>query len=497
MSEEITTKENPSIVTKEVEVDVVINNIRFKGIVCVTHDNVLGERKADFSKFAPELIEHLNETAIYCSSYVTSIKHILIATAYSVAGDVFDYGLRRCDESKWWGFEEDFTYLEREDEYVYSSLAYYFPNWNRYFRITDCEIHDVRDSDGDSYTKLAPREWWSNRYCCELCGCYLLDDEDYYGDGECIFCHERSCHDVIEGYTESHRHNDNPVLFQDASEHFDSSNFVGIGFELEVDCEDVRDDNNSVAEGLCSACDLEDNEMRYANDGSLNYGFECISQPHTVKDFWKKQDKWRLMLKYLLQHGYRSHDPNTCGLHVHVSRGMFGKTEKEQNDAIAKVYTFFDDNWDDLVKVSRRTNFNFCDKNKLQPSEYAYVQEGSTTKYKQWKKRCKLSGGHYVALNNSNRNTFEYRLGRGTLNTWSFFSWIDLVITITKNARRITVGKVESNDLVSWLGGISESTARYIYKRRAFRQTILALYPAIEWETDLVDSSSEHDNDEY
>lgn len=98
------------------------------------------------------------------------------------------------------------------------------------------------------------------------------------------------------------------------------------------------------------------------------------------------------------------------------------------------------------------------------------------------------SGSHYVALNNGNYHTFEYRLGRGTLNAWSFFAWIDLVLTITKNARRITIEKVTSNDLLSWLGGIRESTAKYIYKRGAFRDAMKALYPAVEWESDLTDN---------
>jgi hypothetical protein len=62
------------------------------------------------------------------------------------------------------------------------------------------------------------------------------------------------------------------------------------------------------------------------------------------------------------------------------------------------------------------------------------------------------------------------------------------MLTITKNARRITINKVNSNDIVSWLGGIKESTAKYIYKRGAFRPAVLALYPSIEWETDLTDN---------
>ena len=154
------------------------------------------------------------------------------------------------------------------------------------------------------------------------------------------------------------------------------------------------------------------------------------------------------------------------------------------------MYTFFDDNWDDIVKVSRRKSFGYCHKNKLYDEDYEKVAEKQTTKFSCWKIKSKFEGGHGVALNNSNRATFEYRLGRGTLNAWSFFSWIDFVVTITKNAKRITVGKVETNDRLSWLGGISESTAKYIYNRGAFQKEMLALYPNIEWEQDLIDNNN-------
>jgi hypothetical protein len=169
---------------------------------------------------------------------------------------------------------------------------------------------------------------------------------------------------------------------------------------------------------------------------------------------------------------------------------MFGKTKAVQDSAIAKVYTFFDDNWEDIVKVSRRRSFHYCNKNNLCSDDYDAVSEGKTTKYECWKKVAKYAGGHGVALNNSNTATFEYRLGRGTLNAWSFFSWIDFVLTITKNAKRITVEKVNTNDILSWLGGISESTAKYIYKRGAWQKEMVALYPNIEWEQDLIDNNN-------
>jgi hypothetical protein len=168
---------------------------------------------------------------------------------------------------------------------------------------------------------------------------------------------------------------------------------------------------------------------------------------------------------------------------------MFGKTREVQDTAIAKVYTFFDENWDDIVRVSRRRSFHYCQKNYLDSDDEQKIVDNKATRFECWKKNSKWQGGHGVALNNSNRATFEYRLGRGTLNAWSFFSWVDFVLTITKNAKRITVGKVETNDRLSWLGGISESTAKYIYKRGAFQKEMLALYPNIEWEQDLIDNN--------
>lgn len=326
----------------------------------------------------------------------------------------------------------------------------------------------VRDSEGINDIWI-PASVFNEMCYCEHCGCWVSWD-DYHGDDTCCFCAEA---DVIENYTSSHDHNNDPIYFGEYT-----GEFAGMGFELEIDCDDSRDDNNEVASHLIEACGLEEHEMRYAHDGSLNYGFECISEPHTVKEFWAKVPQWTNMLKYLSDNGYESHDAKTCGLHVHVSRAMFGKTEAEQTSAIAKVMVFFDENWNDCVKISRRKNFSYCEKNDC-------FKDGHSSYYC-WKKSASRQKGHYVALNNANKHTFEYRLGRGTLNAWSFFSWIDFVLTITKNSRRLTINKVNTNDRVSWLAGIKESTAKYMYKRGAFRSEVLELYPNIAWEADLV-----------
>lgn len=409
--------------------------------------------------------------AYYKGNYLCTIEDIIRATTYYELDLSEDVG--KCYETGLCGFMSDMSWVIDCNEYVFDSLTTYFQD-ERY-RTSVCYENSVRDEDGTEWV-TAPQHYWNDMYYCEDCHSYI-DYENYYGNGTCVFCHEDKYKNrVIEGYCESHEHD--PVFFGEYE-----GKFCGLGVELEVDCDHSQKyQNEEVASSLCSHCGLEYNEVRFAEDGSLDNGFENIIEAHTVKDFWAKQDKWKKMLKYLSDNGYKSHDTNTCGLHVHVSRTMFGKTEEEQTTAIAKVYTFFDENWDEIVKISRRKNFRWSGKNDI-------YKDNSKSNYENWKNEAKKkNGGHDVALNNSNRNTFEYRLGRGTLNSWSFFSWIDFILTISKNAKRITVKKIQSNDLVSWFSGIKESSAKYIYKRGAFRETMLALFPNIEWETDLVEN---------
>ena len=478
-TDETTEEETKVVEERYVDIDLYINEVHYVGRVRIDEDGVF--------LLDDGLLKTINEndTNVYHHGrQVTNVLSAILGRAHHDAFEKYDdekyiENYIKCDYSGWYGEEGEMVELENGD-YCFRRLAI---EWNdEYYYRWECSEHSIRRSDGDEDYIWAPDTYWGDRPYCECCGCYIEDDSDYYGNGECVYCHEDD-ESVIEDYGISHDHE--PVLFGDYK---DERTFAGLGFELEVDCDYENQHNNEeTASNLCSACDLAEDEMRYAHDGSLDNGFECISQPHTVKAFWEKQNSWRKMLAYLSRNGYKSHDAGTCGLHVHVSRNMFGSSQSEQERAIAKVYTFFDENWEDIVKISRRRDFGYCEKNR----PYGSDVESSKNKYETWTKSMKKSvaRGHYVALNNANCRTFEYRLGRGTLNAWSFFAWIDFVITITKNARRINIEKVCSNDLLSWLGGIKESTAKYIYKRGAFRKEMLALFPNIEWETDLTDSS--------
>lgn len=473
ISSDLQGAENTNIWPVEVNLDIILNDVRYFGAVKVNED-----ASVDFGD--------MNTEGVYTYDYmsVVLVKDALKGEALRLSGR-FEDRLAQCYKTGLWLEVDYWLVVTWDGKYLCKNLARCWRD--EYYYREDGQANDYRDSDGYRDSFWAPQTYWDDLYYCEHCQCYV-EGGSYHGDGCCEFCwNEEHRRRVIEGYSESHDHNENPVYF---GEYKDAEHFAGFGFELEVDMSEEPDDydNTSVAENLCSHCGLEENEMRFAHDGSLNYGFECISEPHTVKDFWSKTEKWRKMLRYLASNGYESHNAGTCGLHIHVSRNMLGNTESEQSSAIAKIYTFFDMNWDDMARVSRRTDFGYCEKNNM--SSTARCDVKAKTTYEKWRvDASRRSQNHYVALNNGNRHTFEYRLGRGTLNAWSFFSWIDLILTITKNARRITVEKVETNDLISWLGGVKETTAKYIYKRGAFRSQMLTLYPNIEWETDLTDNS--------
>lgn len=481
---------------KEIDISLCINDHTFEGKALYDDetDRVnLSNITADYA--CPEA--HLSDCATYEGYVIGAVADLL---SYEVKRKVYPeaddegHDYVKCGITGYYFPRDLVVYSDELGQYIRETISCYSPTMDDYLYVHDALNVNVRTEDGDIRDDYVSQNWVDSHYYCDHCSCYLENSDDYVGNDTCRWCEEEEEPDIIEGYSDSHRHNQHPVYFGGSDDEHNLNSFAGMGFELEVDSKDEdfgSGYNNETAGNLCSEAGLESDEMRFAHDGSLNYGFECISQPHTVEDFWAKTDKWEKMLKYLLSRGYRSHDPGTCGLHVHVSRNMFGKTQAVQDSAIAKVYAFYDDNWDDLVKVSRRRSFDYCDRNVLSASQQIYAKK--TGKYKQWKARSKASAskGHYVALNNNGEYTFEYRLARGTLNAWSFFSWIDLTLTITRNARRITVKQVETNDKVSWLSGITESTARYLYKRNAFKDTVLALYPSIAWSQDTRDTDEE------
>ena len=104
--------------------------------------------------------------------------------------------------------------------------------------------------------------------------------------------------------------------------------------------------------------------------------------------------------------GYTSHQAGTCGLHIHVNRDAFGNTEGLQDVRIARILYFFEKNWEELLKFSRRTQ--------SQLNQWA-ARYGYKDQPREILDHAKKGGegGRYSCVNLQNRDTIEFRIFRG------------------------------------------------------------------------------------
>lgn len=351
------------------------------------------------------------------------------------------------------------------------------------------------DANNDTYYKTKPVE-----KDCPCCGnIYLEKGHTYMKDTANItICNH--CNDSLDRRLRYEEQNYNGIVgiiscyhSNNTTQHLygllkdqSAKDFKGFGFELEVDASDIHGDymslyNNIVAHAIIDNTGLEKDEVFFETDGSLDNGFEIISQPHTIAAFYEKTDSWKMMLDILSDATFKSHNACTCGLHIHVSKTWFGSSERQQNFHIGKIYKFFDAYWTDLLKASRRDTCStyYCGKNKTNIKNREENRRHKTES-RAWQAQAKYdhdtrhdNDSHRNALNNSNYSTFEIRLGRGTLNKASFFAWIDLILNIVKNSSKGRNKLISARD---WLDGIKPSTAMYLLKRNSFTDAIKILH---------------------
>lgn len=323
----------------------------------------------------------------------------------------------------------------------------------------------IRDGRGDYFCLC--EECYNNRedICyCERCDDYVLEDyydfdndccEDCAADADEEIRHAELNSSLITSYhSSSHKYKKNNDFVFGADEPHDNEHFVGLGIELEVD--------NGDDPAKC-AQQIEDSfpgHFVYEHDGSLgDFGFEIISKPHTINAFYEID--WEKLLKLIKDCGYTSHDSGTCGLHIHISRNMFWSYSHGQAEVIAFVLKFYDLYWDDLLKLSRRRDIHYC-----QSIENLYS-------FDDYLRYAESSGeSRYKCINLENSNTVEFRLGRGTLKSTSFLAWIDLNLTLVRNAHRIALNYSSFSDFPEevsnpreMLKGLNKTTLTYMQEK--------------------------------
>lgn len=324
-----------------------------------------------------------------------------------------------------------------------------------------CERRIWRDNaEGDSLTLLCEHCYSYSYTHCERCGCLIHNDSALYEDDSdysyCQECYEKIMSEPIKSYY----YKPEPIFYGNGSRFY--------GVELEID---QGGEVSSNAQKLLDYVN-QDNTYIYAkHDGSLSNGFEIVSHPMTIEHHLNEVD-YSGLFKMAVGMGYRSHQAETCGLHIHVNRTAFGDSREEQEEVIARIVFFVEKHWCELLKASRRTKFSM----NRWASRYG-ISENTQNTYKKAKER-RL--GRYVAVNLENYNTIEFRLFRGTLRHQTFVATLQLVDEICHVCTYLNDEELEGLSWSSFVMGIYDKPEliEYLKSKRLYVNDL----PVIEQE---------------
>lgn len=309
------------------------------------------------------------------------------------------------------------------------------------------------DNAGDEHTPLCQHcydRWYQS---CSCCGRILHEDDVYYrsrDDDEplCLSCYNREQdHRTIQEYY----YKPEPLFRGDGPRYF--------GVELEID--EAGEDNDS-ARRIMEIANGNGLENLYCkHDGSLDDGFELVTHPMTL-EYHRNEMPWAKVLQEAIRLGYTSHQTTTCGLHVHVNRDAFGISEAEQDAVIARILYFFEKNWEELLKFSRRTPRQL----EHWAARYGYKDQPKEL-LDHAKKGC--HGGRYTSVNLTNADTIEFRIFRGTLKYNTLIATLQLVDRVCDVALYLTDDQLRAMSWTTFVAGCTQpELVQYLKERRLY-----------------------------
>jgi hypothetical protein len=201
----------------------------------------------------------------------------------------------------------------------------------------------------------------------------------------------------------------------------------GYGIELEIDGGDYKQ------EAARAIAEVGKDHIYLKEDGSLSSaGFEIVTHPATL-DYHINHFPWNDICETALNYGYRSHDTNTCGLHIHASRSLFGISLMEQDLTIAKIMLLFDRWYDSQIVQFARRNLSNMRRWADKPDAGIEPDDGDNEAINKAKDTAKH---RYKAINLCNTHTVEFRIFRGTLKRDTIIAsiqWVDVLIRYCRN----------------------------------------------------------------
>lgn len=315
----------------------------------------------------------------------------------------------------------------------------------------DCgEVHLIGNMTKDNTGNYLCTDCIDKYYICDRCCIFVLKENAHHEDG-LTYC--EACHDRVLRENSIRDYYYKPIPLFHGGDNADGRRFFGV--ELEVD--GCGEDCDNAYEVL-KVANVDADHVYIKHDGSLDHGFEVVSYPMTL-DYHASKMPWEDTMKKLINFGYRSHQTNTCGLHVHVNRDSLGVTESEQEETIAKILFFVELHWNEIVKFTRRA------KSRLDRWASRYGYETKAKKILDKAKEC----GRYTAVNLQNEHTIEFRVFRGTLKYNTFVATLQFVNAICNFACTMSEDDIEKTSWFDFVEGITEpELIQYLKERKLY-----------------------------
>jgi hypothetical protein len=210
---------------------------------------------------------------------------------------------------------------------------------------------------------------------------------------------------------------------------------------------------------------LEGMELAYLKqDGSLNHGFEIVTHPMS-HDFYKNEasELWDTLENLRTTYKVKSWDTTTCGLHIHISRTGFngGAHMHRFLNLVYSNQNFYEalagrnsSNWAKFADIYRQDFERDAEGNRILDVYDNYV---TSRKRDLMSKLGNHSTDRYSAVNTNNRETLEMRIFRGTVNSNTIKSQIDLAHASVEYTRNLSVKDVREGAM------LPRKFAEYIY----------------------------------
>lgn len=207
-----------------------------------------------------------------------------------------------------------------------------------------------------------------------------------------------------------------------------------LGAEIEVGGNKNTDLNKNDVVKKCiqimnNSESTEENFIYSTHDSTVQ--IELDTMPCSL-EYHKQKMRYKELFKYLDSIGYKGHDCDSAGLHIHVNRSYLGSTPLLQQLTISKILYILEKFNQHICVIARRDN------------EYSKFIGGKENEESVVELYNKYKGyGKRSALNLRHSDTIEFRMFKSTLKYETFIVTLEFVKDIVDYAKSINVEDIE------------------------------------------------------